>query len=99
MAAEVVLTGLAREMVSNHMVHEFSLNDTLDNIVYYLTFRFLWSNVIGYATFNMMCANKYFVSFLYKAPSASRLIFKRCRAVSTAGCWSVHTVPSVGGWS
>lgn len=31
-----------------------------------LTFRFLWSNVIGQAIFNVMCLHKYFVSFLYK---------------------------------
>lgn len=78
MAPEVVLTGFAREiMLSKHTVHGFSLNDTLNNILCYLTFRFLRGNLIGCAIFHVMCSNKYFVSFLYKAPSASRLLFKR----------------------
>lgn len=85
------------------MAHEFSLNDTVNNILYSLTFRFLRSNVIGYAIFNVMCLNKYFVSFFSKAPSARRLIFRRCRALWAPGCLreeqSVHTLPSVGGWS
>lgn len=85
------------------MAREFSFNGTVNSILYSLTFRFLRSNVIGCAIFNAVCLNKCFASCFSKALSASRLIFKRWHALWAPGCLreehSVHTLPSVGGWS
>lgn len=67
-----------------------------------LTFRFLWTSVIGQAIFNVMGLHKYFVSFLHQALSAGRLIFKGCVPRPLEAAWersSVRALPSVGGQS
>lgn len=69
MVGEVTLTGLARKiLLFKHVVDEFILNDTSKNILHYLIFRVSRSNETGYAIFNVVHLNKYFVNFLYKAP-------------------------------
>lgn len=65
-----------------------------------LTFRFLWTNVIGQAISNVGGLHKYFVSFLYQALSAGRLVFKGCVPWPLEAAWarsSVRALPSVGG--
>lgn len=65
-----------------------------------LTFRFLWTNVIDQAIFSVMGLNKYFVSFLYQAFSAGRLVSKGCVPWPSEAAGersSVHALPSVGG--
>lgn len=62
-----------------------------------LTIRFLWTSVIGQAILNVMASHKYFLSFLYQALSAGRLICKGCvpwpleaaweQCSCTALCW------------
>lgn len=62
-----------------------------------LTFRFLCK-----AIFNVMALHEYFVSFLYRALSAGRLIGNGCVPWPLEAAWersSVRALPSVGGWA
>lgn len=62
-----------------------------------LTFRFLCQ-----AIFNVMALHEYFVSFLYRALSAVRLMGKGCVPWPLEAAWersSVRALPSVGGWA